>query len=181
LKERQKTSPEWAFVSIGSNIEPERYLPLAFSQLLQLGRMLKTSRVYQNPAVGRSEQADFLNAAALLETELTALEIRNGLRGIEAILDRVRTEDPFAPRTMDLDLCLLGNQIMDTPEITLPDPDLLIHAYLAIPMAELAPNFEHPVTGETLQQIAKRLQPMATLILREDVTREVKQAVKSQR
>lgn len=176
MKEQQQTSPEWAFISLGSNISPEKYLPLAILRLHHLGQILGISKVYQNPAVGRPEQAEFLNAAVLLETELTPLEIRNQLRKIEADLDRVRTEDKFAARTIDLDLCLMGDWIMDTPEITLPDPEILTRGHLAIPLAELSPAFHHPITGETLQQIADKLTSIATLSLREDVTKQLQEA-----
>jgi 2-amino-4-hydroxy-6-hydroxymethyldihydropteridine diphosphokinase len=181
LKERQKISPERAFISLGSNITPEKYLPLAIQQLHSLGEILGTSCVYQNPPVGRPEQADFLNAAALVETTLSAIEIRNHLRKVEANLGRVRTEDKFAARTIDLDLCLLGDMILDRPEITLPDPDLLSRGHLAIPIAELAPDFRHPLTGETLEQIANTLRPNATLTLREDITERLKEAAKTSR
>ncbi len=176
MKEQQKTSPEWAFISIGSNIAPEKHLPLAIIKLHHLGNILGTSNVYQNPPLGRPEQADFLNAAVLLETALTPLEIRSQLRKIEAELGRVRTEDKFAARTMDLDLCLLGDWVIDTPEITVPDPDLLTRAHLAIPIAELAPNFHHPLTGETLQRIADRLQHSSQLTLRVDATERLQAA-----
>jgi 2-amino-4-hydroxy-6-hydroxymethyldihydropteridine diphosphokinase len=179
LKEQPKTSPEWAFISIGSNISPEKYLPLAISRLHQLGKLLKTSCVYQNPAVGRPEQEDFLNAAVLIDTALPPLEIRNHLRVIEKDLDRVRTDDKFAARTIDLDLCLLGNQILDLTEIALPDPDLMTRAHLAVPLAELAPDFHHPITGESLQQIADRLRSEAILTLREDITNQIQQAAQA--
>ena len=179
MKERKKISPEWAFISLGSNIAPEKYLPLAVQRLRLLGEILGTSCVYQNPPIGRPEQADFLNAAALVETTLSPIEIRNHLRKVEAALGRVRTADKFAARTIDLDLCLLGDTIKDSPEITLPDPDVLSHGHLAIPMAELAPDFRHPITGETLKQIADKLQPTSTLNLREDVTKRLKEAAKA--
>jgi len=179
LKEPPKTSLEWAFISIGSNISPEKYLPLAISKLHPLGKFLKTSCVYQNPAVGRPEQEDFLNAAVLLDTALPPLEIRNHLRKIEKDLDRVRTEDKFAARTIDLDLCILGKQILDLAEITLPDPDLLTRAHLAVTIAELAPDFHHPITGEALWRIADRLRAGANLTLREDVTKQIQQAAQA--
>ncbi|OGO20882.1 MAG: hypothetical protein A2Z14_04125 [Chloroflexi bacterium RBG_16_48_8] len=80
---------------------------------------------------------------------------------------------------MDLDLCLLGNEILDTLEITLPDPDLLTRGHLTIPLAELAPDFPHPITGESLQQIADRLQPTVELRLREGVTSQLQEALKT--
>jgi 2-amino-4-hydroxy-6-hydroxymethyldihydropteridine diphosphokinase len=125
--------------------------------------------VYQNPAIGPQPRPDFLNAAVLVESELSPLEIRGHLRDIEAELGRVRSDDKYAPRTIDLDLCLLGSTILNTPELVLPDPDLLSRAFLAVTMAELAPGFPHPITKEPLADIASRLRPGANLTPRPDV------------
>jgi 2-amino-4-hydroxy-6-hydroxymethyldihydropteridine diphosphokinase len=166
---------EPAFVALGSNIEPERHLPLAVARLRTLGRLVAVSTVYRNPALERPEQPDFLNAAALVETDLPWEAIRQRLRSIEAGLGRVRSKDPCAPRSIDLDLCLLGGSTLQTAEFTLPDPDLLTRAHLAIPMAELAPDFHHPVTGRTLRSIADRLRPGANLTPRLDLTLRVRE------
>jgi 2-amino-4-hydroxy-6-hydroxymethyldihydropteridine diphosphokinase len=163
------TLPEQAFLALGSNIEPEKNLPLAIAKLEIIGSLLAVSGVYQNPAVGPEPRPDFLNAAALVESELPPLEIRTRLRTIETELGRVRSDDKYAPRTIDLDLCLLGGTILNTPELTLPDPDLLIRGFLAVTMAELAPGFPHPITKEPLADIASRLQPGANLTPRPDV------------
>lgn len=169
---------ELAFIAIGSNIEPEKYLPLAFLRLHRLGRICAVSNAYQNPPIGRPEQPDYLNAAALIAADLAAEEIRAKLREIEDELGRVRTADKYSARTIDLDLCLLGALILSTPELTLPDPQLLQRAHLAIPMAELAPSFRHPVTDETLQQIAERLRRGAKLAAQERVSAEIRNAAK---
>lgn len=168
--------PELAFISIGSNIQPEKHLPLAVARLPRIGELVAFSTVYQTPAVGPTPQADFLNAAALLRTELPPDQIRRRLRQIEAELGRQRTEDKYAPRTIDLDLALLGDQVMETTELTLPDPEILTHPHLAIPLAELAPNHIHPVTHERLQDIAERLRPNAELKPRPDVHLTTEQA-----
>jgi 2-amino-4-hydroxy-6-hydroxymethyldihydropteridine diphosphokinase len=161
--------PERAFVSIGSNIEPEKHLPLAIPRLMDVGMLIAVSQVYQNPAVGPTGQPGFLNAAALVETELPPLDVRSLLRAIEKDLGRVRTDDKYAPRTIDLDLCIYGQLIIDTCELTLPDPEILGRAHLAVPFAELAPGYRHPVTMETLREIADRLLPGSELRLRPDV------------
>lgn len=161
--------PEDAFIALGSNIEPEKYLPLAIARLEILGRRLAVSSVYQNPALGPEPRPDFLNAAALVESELPPLEIRSLLRSIETELGRVRSDDKYAPRRIDLDLCLLGGTILNTPELILPDPDLLTRAFLAVTMAELSPGFPHPITKEPLVDIASRLRPGANLTPRPDV------------
>ncbi|MBN2556669.1 MAG: 2-amino-4-hydroxy-6-hydroxymethyldihydropteridine diphosphokinase [Anaerolineales bacterium] len=160
---------EFAFISLGSNINPETNLPMAIKALSDAGELMGVSKAYQNPAIGPAPQADFINAAALLLTELPAQELRQHLRRIEAELGRVRTTDKYAPRTIDLDLCLLGRQVHDTPELQIPDPGILKHPHLAIPLAELMPSFHHPALGAALGDIADRLRTGATLSPREDL------------
>jgi len=165
--------PELAFIALGSNVEPEANLPRAARLLAEIGALRAVSMAYQNPAIGPSPAPDFLNAAVLVETNLTAEDIHARLREIESDLGRVRTSDKYAPRTIDLDLCLLGSQVVETPELRLPDPDVLTRPHLAITLAELASDFPHPVAGEPLAAIAKRLLPGANLRPRPDVARRM--------
>lgn len=146
---------------MGSNIDPEHYLPQALERLSRLGRLVGVSTAYQNPAVGGKPQPDFLNAAALLEVGASSDELRTQLRAIEAELGRVRTTDRYAPRTIDLDLVWMENRIEHSPP--LPDPEIDQRPHLAIPLAELAPDLRHPASGERLRSIADRLRPAASL------------------
>ena len=161
--------PELAFIALGSNLAPEANLPRAAARLAGVGFVRAVSMVYQNPAIGPAPAPDFLNAAMLIETEMGAVEIRERLRRIETELGRIRTADKCAPRVIDLDLCLLGAVISEAPELRLPDPDLLTRPHLAVTLAELAPEFPHPVTGEPLGAIAARLRLGADLRPRPDV------------
>ena len=161
--------PEKAFIAIGSNIKPETYLRLSIARLAELGKLVALSRVYQSSAVGPTPQPEFLNAAALVTTPLPPLEIRRRLRAIETSLGRVRNADRFAPRTIDLDLCLYGDLVLSTPELTIPSPEVPLRAYLAVTLAELAPDFPHPITGEALGVLAARVRRGAMLTRRPDV------------
>jgi 2-amino-4-hydroxy-6-hydroxymethyldihydropteridine diphosphokinase len=161
--------PEPAFVLLGSNIAPERYLPQGIKALPSVGRVVRVSPFYQSPAVGPRRAPDYLNAAVLLETDLPALEILRQLRHLEASHGRRRTADKFAPRTLDLDLCLLGAVVLDTRELTLPHPDILSQPHVAIPLADLSPGFPHPITGESLGAIAQRLRRGASIRQRPDL------------
>ena len=160
---------ELAFIALGSNIDPETNLPLAAARLSELGKPIAISTVYQNPAIADEPQPDYLNAAVLIETTLDPLTIRDKLREIEADLERIRTTDKFAPRTIDLDLCILGDRVLDHELISLPDPDLLKRAHLAVTLAELRPDFLHPITGDSLEEIANELQKDAELKPRPDI------------
>lgn len=156
-------------------MDPERNLPLALEKLSQLGGPISVSLVYQNPATDRPQQDDFLNAAAHTMTTNSAPEIRRILRQIEESLGRIRRADKYASRTMDLDLCLLGGQVLESAEFILPDPNLIKYAHIAVPIAELDPDFLHPVTGKKLQEIADRLRARASLNLRDDISQRMRE------
>ncbi|MBA3312258.1 MAG: 2-amino-4-hydroxy-6-hydroxymethyldihydropteridine diphosphokinase [Planctomycetota bacterium] len=147
------------YFSLGSNIEAEKNLPAAVRQLQAFGNVAATSTVYETLPVGFADQPNFLNAAALLETPHTLAEILDVVvPAVERSLARVRDPaHPDGPRTIDLDVLLFNDVITRTERHTLPDPDILKHAFVAVPLAELDPSFLHPVTHETLATIAARL------------------------
>jgi 2-amino-4-hydroxy-6-hydroxymethyldihydropteridine diphosphokinase len=169
-------SSELAFLSLGSNIDPETHLPAAVRAVQRLGAIRAVSPALESPAWGPTPQPAFVNAAVLLDTLLAPLDLRTGLRFIEASLGRVRTPDRYAPRTIDLDLCLLGARVIDNDVLTLPDPALLERPYLAATLAALFPDFTHPVTGETLQSIARHLAQGADLRELPELTGELRRA-----
>ena len=168
-----------AFVSIGSNLDPEHNLPRAIVRLRQLGRLRGISSVYQNEAIGDRLQPDYLNAAVLLEVDHPPEALRAALRSIEAELGRVRTSDKYAPRTIDLDLSLFSDQILHSPEFQIPDPGITRLPHLAIPLADLAPEYRHPELGETLAQIADRLRAGSQLVPRADLSQEINRLLAS--
>ena len=157
------------FLSLGSNIEPERNLPAAVESLARQTRLLAASTVYETEPVGAPGTPWFWNAALLLATPLEALALKfEVLRPLEAALGRVREANRSAPRPIDLDVTLFGAQVIELPGLTVPDPGLLSLAYVAVPAAELDPAFPHPITGEPLGEIAARLAPRAQLIRRSE-------------
>ncbi len=163
-----------AIIALGSNVEPEVNLPLAVQALADLGRIRGLSAAYENPAVGPSGQPNFVNAAIRLETDLALADLRQTLRAIEDRLGRRHGDDEYAPRTVDLDVCLWDSVIEDDPAHPLPDPDLLLRPYLAVVAAEAAPEALHPVTGEPLDSIARRLARGADLTPRPKLTAALK-------
>lgn len=165
-----------AVIALGSNVHAERYLPLAVKALSRLGRVRKVSTAFENPAFGPPGQPDYINAAVWLDFDGTQESLRRRLREIEGELGRVRSDDRYAPRTVDLDLCLWNGLVDDDTEHPLPDPDLLKRAYLAVTVAELLPDLVHPLTGETLAAIADRLAHGAELRPRPQVTAEMRRA-----
>lgn len=158
-----------AYLSLGSNIAPEHNLPAAVTQLARCGRVLAVSSVWQTAPVGLLDQPDFLNAAVLLETPLSARTLRQqAIAAIEDKLGRVRTENKNAPRTIDVDIMLFNRDIISLGQRHIPDPEVLERPFVAVPLAEIAPGYVHPETGQTLQQIARRFDPVSTRMRRRD-------------
>ncbi len=168
-----------AFISLGSNIDSERNLREAVRRLASHCTLVAVSPVYETTPVGKTDQSNFLNAAALVETDLTAAELKTRiLRVIEQDLGRVRTEDKNAPRTIDLDISLFGDEVIELEGRHIPDPEILKYPHIAVPLADLAPGQTHPETGQTLQGIAASLPvysseadnlPAGALVRRADV------------
>lgn len=146
-------------LSMGSNIDPDRHIPAAIELLEEHGclNVLAVSPVYEFPAVGPPGQPRFHNAAVLIETSLEPVALRNDLREIEAELGRVRTGDLFEPRTIDLDIVMIEGVEAEIEGTRIPDPHIADRAHLAVPMADIAPEWVYPPTGSTLRQIATDL------------------------
>ncbi|WP_298981940.1 2-amino-4-hydroxy-6-hydroxymethyldihydropteridine diphosphokinase [Caldilinea sp.] len=150
-------------ITLGSNIDRERNIQRALAELERHPRLrvLAVSPVYVTPALGAdgqpSGQADFANAAVRAETDLEPAALRQALRAIESTMGRVRTQDKFAPRPIDLDLAFYGREIIETEGRPLPDPDVLRFAHVAVPLADVAGEWVHPQTGQTLAEIAAAL------------------------
>ena len=139
--------PVEAFIAVGSNIEPLRNVPAALEMLLEHVRVTAVSTMYRTAPLGRPEQAPFVNGVWRIETALDARELKfTVLRGIEARLGRVRTEDAYAARPIDLDIALFGEAVIDEPDLVVPDPDITLRAFLAVPVVELAPDLRLPGT-----------------------------------
>jgi 2-amino-4-hydroxy-6-hydroxymethyldihydropteridine diphosphokinase len=172
VSDTQKTKgANLAYLSLGSNIEPERNLPTAVARLAQFGQVRAVSTVWETLPVGFSDQPNFLNAAVLLETGLSAGALREeAIAGIETALGRVRTENKNAPRTIDIDVMLFNRDIIHLNRRHIPDPEVLERPFVAIPLAEIAPDYVHPETGQTLEVIAKQFDtPSAGMVRRDDV------------
>ncbi len=148
-------------IELGGNIQPQSYLPRAAQELRARFTVLKYSQVWETPPVGCEGCENFLNAALLIETSLDPSELKATFRQIEAQLDRVRTADKYAPRTIDIDTLIYDGDIVES--------EIWEYAHLAVPVAELMPQAKNRETGENLQKIAQRLLNEAEIKLRKDV------------
>ena len=161
-----------AYLSLGSNIEPEENIKAALHLLASHTRLVAVSTIWETEPVGFQEQANFLNGAVIIETTLTAPLLKETvLSQIEQDLGRKRTSNKNAPRTMDLDIILFNQDVLEYDGRHIPSPEILERAFVAIPLAELAPDYVHPLTGQTLAEIAARFDHCAgTMIKRNDLT-----------
>jgi 2-amino-4-hydroxy-6-hydroxymethyldihydropteridine diphosphokinase len=149
-----------AFISLGSNIDPEANLKRAIELMKQRCAVLAVSHAYRTPPQGFADQADFLNLALKVQTDLDALTLKHDvLDWIERELKRVRDpNNKNAPRTIDLDISLWNDEVFDYGEKPwhIPDPDILRFAHVALPLAEIAPDYIHPIESVPLRSIAAR-------------------------
>jgi 2-amino-4-hydroxy-6-hydroxymethyldihydropteridine diphosphokinase len=138
------------FVALGSNVgDRSAYIDAARQSLenLRRTRLIRFSSVYETAAAGPVVQGDFLNAVAMLETDLTAIELLVALVEIErscdrpALAERVR----WGPRTLDLDIVLFGDEVIDSDMLTVPHPLMHARRFVLEPLVELAPDVVHPV------------------------------------
>ena len=168
-----------AFIGVGSNINPEDNVRRALRLLARRVRLVAASTVYRTAAIGRPEQPPFYNCVVEIETAIPPVELkRQVLRGIEAELGRMRADDRYAPRTIDLDL-IMYDDLVSRGDPVLPDPDIERRPFLAAGIAELAPDLMLPGSGRPIAEIAAALPapalhvlPEFTNLLRRDIEDE---------
>lgn len=144
-----------AVIALGSNIDPDKNIRLAVRLLARCeGWSLRAvSPTYAAAAIG-TDGPDFCNAAALIDTSLVPADLKLRLRSIEERMGRLRTEDKFAPRPIDLDIVLYEGFEGEAGGTAIPDPGLEDLAYLAVPVANLVPEWEYRSGGPTLRDLA---------------------------
>jgi GTP cyclohydrolase I len=145
-------------VGLGSNIDPAENIRLAVRLLRRCEgwRLEAVSPVYAAEAVG-TDGPDFLNAAVVVDTSLEPAELRKRLRAIEERMGRVRTDDKFASRPIDLDILLFEGFEGVVDGTAIPDPGLVEFAYLAVPVADVVPDWEYPGGRGALRDLAESI------------------------
>jgi 2-amino-4-hydroxy-6-hydroxymethyldihydropteridine diphosphokinase len=147
-----------AVVGLGANLgERLATMRAAVGELRRIARVHKASRVYATVPVGGPPQPEFLNAAALVAYEASPEDLLDALLAIEAGLGRVRGDERWGPRVIDLDLLWVQGLVRDTPQLTLPHPLLRTRAFALVPLVEIAPDARDPRTGDRYADILASL------------------------
>ena len=140
-----------AVVALGANLDdPASAMQLAVALLREETQVLAVSTFHQTKPVGGPPQPDYLNAACIIESELTPGELLSLLHGIEKSMGRVRIEQ-WGPRVIDLDLITFGDLVSDDPTVVLPPPRAHEREFVLAPWLEIDPDAEIPSKGRVDQ------------------------------
>jgi len=149
--------PNLVYLSLGSNVgDRENHLRDAIGRLGSEGRIASVSSFYETEPVEFTDQAWFLNCAVALETTRTPGHLMTAVLHIEQEMGRRRTQKK-GPRTIDIDILLFGDMVVDSPELTVPHPAMHQRRFVLEPLAEIAPEVGHPILKKTIRELLDTL------------------------
>ncbi len=144
------------YIAMGSNMGDRlNYLEETIScfWLYRQLKMKKASSIYETAPLGKTDQPSFLNCVLEIDTIFTPQTLLGTMQVVENRLGRQRTEK-WGPRTIDLDVLLYGDQLINTPGFIVPHPRMSERAFVMIPLIEIAPDLIHPVFKKTIKELA---------------------------
>ena len=154
-------------IAFGANIDPLNNIYQGLNLLHKAITIKAISTIWRTeplPDPNQQENIDlggcYLNGAVLSYSCSDPFTLKKILEKIESDCRRVRTDNPYAPRSLDLDIAMLGSQIVNSPELTLPDPDIAHRPFVALPLAQLLPDMIHPLANRTLANLAADFLPL---------------------
>jgi len=136
------------YVSIGSNIEPLRHVRTGLADLRRHFGKLISSSVYETTAIG-FEGDNFYNLVVGFDTDKGIYDVAHILRTIEKNHGRQRTSNRFSARTLDLDILLYNDLILNDDKVEVPREEIMKYAFVLLPLVEIAPTLRHPITGQS--------------------------------
>jgi len=146
---------ERVYIGLGSNLaEPRQQLEAALNALRQVPAttLAAVSPLYASDPLGPPDQPRYVNAVAALDTELAPLALLDALQAIELEQGRIRKDERWGPRTLDLDILLFGDRLIDEPRLRVPHYHMHARAFVLYPLADLAPQLQLP-DGQTLPDL----------------------------
>lgn len=146
------------YLLLGSNLGNRmKYIASAISEIeAKLGSIGRRSSLYQTASWGKHDQPDFLNQVIELKTSLEPKDLLSGILGIESDLGRKRIEK-WGSRTIDIDILIYDDQIVNEPELIIPHPYLAFRRFCLMPLCEIAPEFLHPVLKKNIHELLLEL------------------------
>ncbi|AWL10867.1 2-amino-4-hydroxy-6-hydroxymethyldihydropteridine diphosphokinase [Saliniradius amylolyticus] len=155
------------YIGLGSNLDaPKQQLLTAFNTLAQHPdmRLVDTSSLYTSLPMGPQDQPDYVNAVACLQSKLDPLMLLRALQDIEWQQGRVRKDERWGARTLDLDILLYGQQVIKSPELIVPHYGMQDREFVVHPLMEIAPELQLP-DGQALADVAHRCPKMGLRVL----------------
>jgi len=147
-----------AYIGIGSNLDdPERQVRRAIEALASMPetRFVRASRLFRTAPWGRTDQPAFVNAAAEIATTLSPRALLDALLAIERAQGRHRDGTRWGPRTLDLDVLIYGDRVVDEPGLAIPHPHLADRAFVLLPLADIDPALHVPGKGRISELLRK--------------------------
>jgi len=148
-----------AYIGLGSNLsEPIAQVKNAIDEVKQLAQCQVTaiSSLYLSKPMGPQDQNDYINAVIAIETSLSAIELLDVLQAIENSAGRVRKDNRWGARILDLDIILFGHEVINTERLTIPHYGMHEREFVLLPLAEIAPTLNLP-NGETVKYLSQNI------------------------